>query len=186
MTKTLWLAIPAGALTALGLEAVGILAGHVGMTAWRRGDNRTAVIAAVIMAVYVGIGSWELRGSVGMVVFWIAPLVYILVALQELLHRDGQNDEVRLAFELEQAALDNAAKRQLAYDAKMAKVTAEPARITRQDSGNLPADWRQLTAAQKARLAAMSRGERDNTLVHLAERTRREWNKRLDKMAVAK
>lgn len=92
MTQSPWLSIPAGALTALGLEAVGILAGHVGMVAWRRGDNRTAVIAAVIMAAYVGIGTIELWGSVGAVVFWIAPLVYVLVALQELLRQDASAD----------------------------------------------------------------------------------------------
>lgn len=112
-TDTLWLAIPAGALTALGLEAVGILAGHVGMTAWKRNDNRTAVIAAVIMCVYVGIGTYELWGSVGAVVFWIAPLVYILVALQELTKHDTRQDSVMLAFELKQKALDKEARRQL-------------------------------------------------------------------------
>lgn len=130
MTQSLWLSIPAGALTALGLEAVGILAGHVGMVAWRRGDNRTAVIAAVIMALYVGIGSWELRGSVGMVVFWIAPLVYVLVALQELVKQDTQQDGARLAFDLEQLALDNEAKRALKSElalAKLAQASTMPA-----------------------------------------------------------
>jgi hypothetical protein len=122
MTKSPWLSIPAGALTAFGLEAVGILAGHVGMVAWRRGDNRTAVIAAVIMAAYVGIGSWELRGSVGMVVFWIAPLVYVLVALQELVKQDTQQDGTRLAFDLEQQALDNEAKRALKAELALAKL----------------------------------------------------------------
>ncbi len=113
MTNEAWLAIPAGALTALGLEAVGILAGHVGMTAWKRNDNRTAVIAVVIMVAYVGIGSYELRDSIGAVVFWIAPLVYVLVALQELVKQDTRQDGIMLSFDLKQKALDKEAKRQL-------------------------------------------------------------------------
>lgn len=122
MTKSLWLSIPAGALTAVGLEAVGILAGHVGMVAWRRGDSRTAGIAAAIMLAYVAIGTIELWGSVGMVVFWIAPLVYVLVALQELVKQDTQHDGVRLAFDLEQQALDNEAKRALKAEVALAKL----------------------------------------------------------------
>lgn len=137
MTTKSWLAIPAGALTAFGLEAVGILAGHVGMVAWRRGDNRTAVIAAGIMLAYVGIGSWELRGSVGMVVFWIAPLVYVLVALQELVKQDTQTDGVRLAFDLEQLALDNEARRALKAElalTKLAQASTVPAPMQNQAS----------------------------------------------------
>lgn len=132
MTKSLWLSIPAGALTALGLEAVGILAGHVGMVAWRRGDNRTATIAAGIMLAYVAIGTIELWGSVGMVVFWIAPLVYVLVALQELVKQDTQHDGVKLAFDLEQQALDNEAKRVLKAEvalAKLAQASMVPAAV---------------------------------------------------------
>lgn len=122
MTQRQWLAVPAGALTALGLEAVGILAGHVGMMAWKRGDNRTAVIAAAIMCAYVGIGTLELWGSVGAVVFWIAPLVYVLVALQELLKQDTRQSDAILAFDLKQRALDNDVARKLKYDRAMAKV----------------------------------------------------------------
>lgn len=128
-TARAWLAVPAGALTALGLEAVGILAGHVGMTAWRRGDNRTAVISAAIMAIYVAIGTFELWGSIGAVVFWIAPLVYVLVALQELLKQDSETDSVRLAFDLEQQAKDNETARQLKYDRGMAKVSQPVRRV---------------------------------------------------------
>ena len=138
MTSSLWLSVPAGALTAVGLEAVGILAGHVGMSAWRRDDNRTAVISAVIMAAYVGIGTWELWGSVGAVVFWIAPLVYILIALQELLRQDVESDGMQLAFALEEKAKDNEIARRLKYDKNMAKVRRIPQAVS-QSANNITA-----------------------------------------------
>lgn len=129
-THTLWLSVPAGVLTAFGLEAVGILAGHVGMTAWKRKDNQAAAIAACIMAIYVGIGTYELRGTIGAVVFWIAPLVYVLIALQELISNDKGRDDMILSFDLEQRALDNEAKRRQRYDVALAKISQPVRRIS--------------------------------------------------------
>ena len=62
----------------------------------------------------------------------------------------------------------------------------EPAR-KRRDSGILPGilptDWRQLSHQQKHSLASSTREERENIFPELADRTRREWHNRLDKIA---
>jgi hypothetical protein len=53
----------------------------------------------------------------------------------------------------------------------------------RQDAGNLPDDWRQLTNGQRRDLAHATREEREDMFPELAGRTRREWHRRLDEIA---
>jgi flagellar biosynthesis GTPase FlhF len=114
-TGTNWLAIPAGIAAAVGLEMVGIFAGHLMMELWQRRDGR-AWLAAGIMAVYVGIGVIELAGTIGQVMFLIAPLVYVLVGLRqtvdEVAGRETAVSATRLDFQLEQARLDREAERE--------------------------------------------------------------------------
>lgn len=83
-SQSLWLSVPVGLLSAIGLEVIGILAGHLAMEFWRSGNMQRAYLSGVVMAVYVVIGFWELRGTIGAVMFIIAPLVYVLVALQDV------------------------------------------------------------------------------------------------------
>jgi len=115
-TGTAWLAIPAGIAAAVGLEMVGIFAGHMSMELWQRKDGR-AWLAVGIMAVYVAIGVVELRGTIGMVMFLIAPLVYVLVGLRQSVDEEkGKETAVsskRLDFQLEQAARDKELEREL-------------------------------------------------------------------------
>jgi DNA-binding CsgD family transcriptional regulator len=71
-----------GLFSAIGLEIVGVLAGHLATEFWKTGKTSRAVLAAAIMGIYVVIGVYELRGTIGAVMFVIAPLVYVLVGLQ--------------------------------------------------------------------------------------------------------
>ncbi len=113
MTTSAILAIPVGVLSAAGLEIVGIYAGHTTMEFWRRGRNGEAMVSAVIMIVYVTIGIYELRGSIGAVMFLIAPLVYVLLALRELLHKDEQTDQRANLAAMEESREDKAHARRL-------------------------------------------------------------------------
>lgn len=83
-SQSLWLSIPVGLLSAIGLEIIGILAGHLAMEFWRSGNMQRAYLSGAVMLVYVVIGVWELWGTIGAVMFIIAPLVYVLVALQDV------------------------------------------------------------------------------------------------------
>jgi hypothetical protein len=216
MTGYIWLAIPAALATAIGLEVVGIIAGHVGLENWRRGETGRAAISALILLAYVAIGVWELQGTIGAIAFLIAPLVYILAALYEALEaqtvQEGQDDERKRQqeeedreFERKQKAADlEVARKQKAADkeaarqlklkqqadrtaVELAKLEAgkrqDGGRVERQDTGNLPGDWRQLTHVQRHDLAHATREEREDMFPELAGRTRREWHSRLDKLA---
>lgn len=85
LTDTDWLSITVGVVSAAGLELVGILSGHAAVKFWRLGDDIKAAICGVILVAYVLLGISGLQGWLvkGVVMFLIAPLVYLLVALQE-------------------------------------------------------------------------------------------------------
>jgi hypothetical protein len=107
--------------------------------------------------------------------------VYLLIGLLDDARARQDKDEAAAKFELEQKAKN----RDLAREIKRQKAMAQPARTAateRQDSGNLPGDWRQLTEAQRHHLAHLPREERAAMLPD-APRTRRLWNERLDKIA---
>lgn len=80
-TGAAWLAIIAGIATAIALEATGIAAGHTAAALHTQGDRRW-LVAAAVMAVYVAIGLYALRGSFVAVAFVLAPLAYIIAALR--------------------------------------------------------------------------------------------------------
>lgn len=195
-TSSDWLAIPAGIAAAVGLEMVGIFAGHLAMELWQRKDGR-AWLAVGIMVVYVAIGVIELAGTIGQVMFLIAPLVYVLVGLRqavdEQVGRETAVSQTKLDFQLEQARLDKEIDRRIKLEKQQAANAAKLARIdkaatskrqdTRQDTGTLPSDWRQLTDTQRHDLAHLPRVEREQIMPELADRTRRLWHERLDEIA---
>lgn len=193
-----WLAVVIGAAAAVGLELVGILAGHVANTAWRLADYGRAVLGGLIMAVYVIIGVVELWGSIGAVMFLIAPLVYLLAALQDGLHTAVNQQVAETAVSRQQEQEDRRQQREheqrmelerlrLAHDEKLARIAAkpqpQPRQIARQDTGNLPHDWRQLTGQQRHDLAHLPREGREAIMPELSERARRDWHNRLDEIA---
>ena len=192
LTQRPWLAIPVAIFSAIGLEIVGIYAGHVGMQYHQRADRRWW-LAAGIMLIYVAIGVYELRGTIGMVMFLITPLVYILVALHHGLSEQQAEETAVSQFELaerrrqaewerEQKAADREARRQLKLQ-KARPDTRQHTGMMPQTNGKMPADWRQLDRQQKHHLAHLTREERENAMPDLAARTRRAWHNRLDKIA---
>jgi len=192
-TSNAYLATPAGVAAAVGLEMVGIFAGHLAMELWQRRDGR-AWLAAGIMAVYVAIGVIELSGTIGQVMFLIAPLVYVLVGLRQAVDEAAAAEtavsSTKLRYQMDQAAADRELERELrrkrqeaATAVKLAKFKSGPATSERQDTGKLPLDWRQLSRQQRHDLAHATREERDKNLPELADRTRRLWHERLDKIA---
>lgn len=80
-TEAFALAVVSGVATAVTLECVGVLAGHVAVSFWHDG-NRLWLVAALIMIGYVAAGYYELQGTAVAIVFLISPCVYVLVALQ--------------------------------------------------------------------------------------------------------
>lgn len=135
-SQSLWLSVPVGLLSAIGLEIIGILAGHLAMEFWRSGNMSRAYLSGVVMLVYVAIGFWELRGTIGAVMFIIAPLVYVLVALQDvatLERRDAtiaakRSDVIGYRERKEQADREQQLKLEklrLDADVKRAKVAAQ-------------------------------------------------------------
>lgn len=185
-----WVATAVGLAGAVGLELVGILAGHVTNAAWLQQDHGRAVIGAAILITYVAIGVAELWGTIGAIMFLIAPLVYLLAALQDGIKTAVNEQQSDRSFERAEMAKDRALAREIKMEAARAKTAqlagekraGSPAR-NGQDGGNLPADWRQLTNGQRHHLAHLSRGERADLLGHLADRTRRDWNRKLDEIA---
>lgn len=113
MANSFWLALGVGLVSAIGLEIVGIYAGHTTMEFWRRGDNTRAVISGLIMLAYVGIGVYELWGTVGVVMFIIAPLVYVLLALQEMLKVEDGKEAGAITFEQNEKKADSQFKRDM-------------------------------------------------------------------------
>ena len=185
----LWLAIPAGIGAAIGLESVGIFAGHVATDFYKAEDPRWK-LAALLLVAYVAIGVIELWGTTGVAIFLISPMVYLLVGLRY----DANQVAIEQAKERHQ---DMAHKRDLdkkkldlRHAENMAKIQApartavsSPARTRPEDrqlAGNLPDDWRQLTDVQRHNLAHSSPEERAILLAGKPERTRRKWNERLE------
>ena len=99
-----WLAVVGGIATAIGLELVGLLAGHTTIEFWRRGDRR-AWLAALLLVAYIAIGTVELwRVPVGRAVFLIAGLAYIVAGLR--------HDAEQVATETAQDRVDDRAEAQ--------------------------------------------------------------------------
>ena len=195
MTSGLWWLSFGSALAAvIGLEAVGILAGHTAIDAIRLKKYEAGAFAAVVLIAYVVIGVYELWNTIGAIIFLIAPLAYLAVGLREALsevsHEKKQDTAAK--YKARQAQLDAQkeiklaeieAKKQASIErAKAASFTRQDARQDAAQVATYPADWRQLSAAQKAQLANMPRGEREKHMQDLAARTRRAWHDRLDKL----
>ncbi len=190
--------------TAVGVEVVGILSGHAVERFWRLGDSTRTAVSLLLLAVYTAAGTFILWGTIMVVVPLIAAVLYIVAALvegvEEQVQAYSQQAETRSAFDLEQEALDRQAKRDAEAERLKSETTVKLARIDakarpaetyrqeerqeeRQLTGNLPANWRQLTREQRHDLAHSTRDERENAMPEMAERTRRLWHERLDGIA---
>lgn len=80
MSAVLVLLALAAGLTAVGLELVGILSGHITAKLFQRKDRRWLLTGAALIA-YTALGWYALRGTVGAFAFLIAPLIYFVTAI---------------------------------------------------------------------------------------------------------
>jgi hypothetical protein len=177
----------------IGLELVGILSGHNIVKYFSLGMNKIAAVCGFILVAYVALGIVGLEEFLakGVVMFLTAPLVYVLASMQQTavdIHtRQDENEQAKLEWELAEKAKDNELNRQLRAEKTRAKIQPKQRQEERRDSGRLdtlPADWRQLTRQQRHELAHLTREERDNIMPEIATRTRRDWHKKLDEIAV--
>lgn len=176
-TPNVWVAaIPSliiGLVSAAGLEFVGILSGHNAIRFWERKELNQAVICAIILVSYVALGIVGLENiwTKGVVMFLVAPLVYVLIGMQ------GQLDKVEskeAELETEDRQDERELKRlrlQLAHEEKMAKIQAsiKPAQSVTEvkeraevktDSQTLldtsRTDWRTLSDSDRSQIARLT------------------------------
>lgn len=122
------------AATAVGIEAVGILAGHVLEGFWRSGDVQRTRMAASLLAIYTAAGVYILWGNPALLpIPIISAVVYLVSGLAESLEAD-QTQQARASarqstFELEEERKDRELKRQLEIKKADAAAAAKLARI---------------------------------------------------------
>lgn len=192
------LAVFAGICTGIGFETIGIVAGHRAISYHGKGDPRWKMAAAALVA-YMAIGVWEMIDiPFARFVPLLSGLVYVLAGMQKEAESEretavadkdyGRKLELfklkqEHELKLKEAELDATKKIEQAKARAAAKTARSPRQEARQDDGNLPGDWRQLTRQQKRDLAHATREQREEMMPEMAARTRREWHKRADKIA---
>jgi Skp family chaperone for outer membrane proteins len=181
--------------TAIGIEFVGIVSGDSLEGFLNIENNNRAIVSGIALLIYVGVSMYILRHNEALFpVPIIAAILYVVSAMKESLHTykaaKQKDKELETQFDIEQRTLNaqlgrelKAKELELKHTEKLARIEAKSKTIKRQDSGNLAADWRQLTKEQRRELAHATREERESLFPQLATRTRREWHSRLDKIA---
>jgi hypothetical protein len=187
--------VAVGTVGALGLELVGILAGHTAVSFWSRRNYGGAALGGAILMTYVALGISGLEHALqkGVVMFLIAPLVYLLVAMQNALgdqaQRETEQEVARAAFDLEQEAKDREMARLLKLRnqeanaaVKLAKTEAGKRRDGRVDvaasNGHLPGDFRLLTEQQKEQIINFSTSELEQA-ADISASTARRWKRKV-------
>ncbi len=112
-----YLSLAAAISAAIALETVGILAGHAMITFFGQKKYFFSGVALLILGTYVGLGVYELWATAGAIMFGVAFLVYVLIALKE--------EAERMNHELAQKAEAEQAERQTAHDDRVAQLERE-------------------------------------------------------------
>ena len=129
-----WLSVLIGIISAGGLEIVGILAGHLAIEFWQEKELGKAGFAAAIMSIYIALGIAGLllmdtlprqAMVVGIMMFLVAPLVYLLAGLRYT----ADEARARMSFQVEVAKVE-ASERQAKEDARQQELNE--VRINRQ------------------------------------------------------
>lgn len=172
----LLLAIAAG-VTAIGLELVGILSGHVTAKLFQRRDRRWLLTAAALVT-YTAVGWYALRGTVGAFAFLIAPLIYFVTAIGNVADEQQATDAARdesataeerrlrdeqIAFERRQAEQQAEFERQLAMSREEHALRLQL--FEAEQKGKVQAARAAARAAQPAP-AALSHGTAGNVPAH--------------------
>lgn len=147
--ETAWLGNIVGTFAAIGLEGIGIFAGHTAVKSFRLGLTKEGLVATAVLIAYVVLGAYKLEGF-GRIMFFMAPLGYLILGLHDSI----------IVFEEQSIASENEAQRaieaQLAADNE-AKLEAIRLEAERQKERDQLAAQRQeridQQAAEKERLA---------------------------------
>ncbi len=120
--------------TAVGIEIVGILAGHALEGFWRIGDQYRAALSFILLIAYTGTAVYILRNNSAMVLVpVIAAIVYLLASLTTSLEMTVSQHEaitaVSSAFDLEQAKADRALERELRRQKQADETALKLARV---------------------------------------------------------
>lgn len=176
-----WHEVIAG-VAAVAVESIGVVSIILSLRLyeWNQTKNKTDPAAPLPLALFAAVFYFVV--TIGLTVVldvhpeWskYAPAIFPLLAAigaANIAMKNGQRRRERAKAE-----------------AKTGRKTSheKPARKrqdTRRDNGILPTDWRQLSRQQRHVLAGSTREERENMFPELADRTRREWHSRLDKIA---
>lgn len=185
------------AATAVGIEAVGILAGHTFEAYWRAGDNGRARLALALLGIYTAAGVyilWENKALVPIPI--VAAIVYLVSGLAESLTalqaQQATIQAEQTQFEREELAKDKALERELRRQEQADKTAVQLAKIeakaqptatfrpvtSRSDGGHFPSDYRLLTAAQKDQIAQLTSGELEQ-LAGISDSTARRWKRQV-------
>jgi hypothetical protein len=113
LSAVLFLLAVAAGLTAVGLELVGILSGHITARLFQRRDWRWLLTGAALIA-YTILGFYSLRGTVGAFAFLIAPLIYFVTAVGNV--ADEQQAEDAATSEEEAAEARRLRDEQIAFE----------------------------------------------------------------------
>jgi hypothetical protein len=189
-----WAILIGASATAVGVEAVGILAGHTFEAYWRAGDSKRAWLALALLGVYTVAGLVILWGNWALMpIPIIAAVVYLVSGLAESLtisqaqELAAKADEA--AFERQQMAEDRALARELKRQAQVdktavklaqleAKAVTKPAVTSGHLTGQLPDDFRLLTPEQKDTIASLTSGELAQ-MAAITDRTARRWKEKV-------
>lgn len=134
------LAIAAAMAAVIGLEAVGILAGHRLIDYIRRSQWLAAFAALAILGGYVYLGGRELRGEVGETIFYIAFLAYLATAMHEI---------------SKEAAADERADETRQHDEEREEKRRAEEREERESKRQHEKDLAQIAADERAAIAAI-------------------------------
>lgn len=158
LSAVLFLLAVAAGLTAIGLELVGILSGHVTAKLFQRRDWRWLLTAAALIA-YTVLGWYALRGTVGAFAFLIAPLIYFVTAIgnvaDEQQTKEAAQDETQTAEDRrlrdEQIAFERRQQEQQAvFEQQLTMSRAEGEQRLQMREAELKAQERAARAAARA------------------------------------
>lgn len=186
MTGAAWLAVPVGIATGTGLELVGIYAGIVASRLWED-KNPLWRVAAGIMVLYVAVGMYELRGTIGMVVFLITPAIYVLTAMHGMMLDRQAHDDRIFEFELAEKQKDRELTRQLREERQAAKLrkangkqpeSPESNRKARKAAPGDYAKWPDVPPETRKAYATMTPIDIARLNPRITKRTARNWHAR--------
>lgn len=136
--------------TAIGIEIVGILAGHTLEGYWRLGDTWRSLLAFTLLLTYTTAAVYVLRHTPTLaIVPIIAAIVYILAALADGLHattgRQEHQAAATLQYDLERQRAEDqhrrkmeAAQLRLKHEAKLARMQTRPAKASTEPAQSQP------------------------------------------------